>query len=834
MTERKKDMLIIAALLAVMILFFSKILFTQQIIRAPDIINEFYWGVKGIGSQPFWSLFKFNLSTADWNLFINSGHTNEGGMASLQFLLFQRLIFWIFPAPASVAWYIVFHLFIGAAGTYCYCRLIGTSRMAALLGGLIFSISPESASLINAGHVMKIATISFAPWAFYFLEKGFQTRRVIFFLTTAVVLAYQFFHTHWQIAFYTCLGMALYAVIRLALISLSERTEGKRGILTLLGFNLVLLFFFLSTVAISLAPLANWSKGTNRGSESGANTAASSSGSASQPKGGLNREEAMSWSLPPEELGALVIPGLFGLSRQEAGPNPESISSYYWGRMRFTQTVSYLGLLPLLLLPLPLIFRRDQITWIALTAVVVGLLFSMGKYTPFYNLLFDYFPGINRFRVPKMIMFLPVFGAGVLAARGLDLLCDENIRKTKAFFKYLIGVCSVPLFLLIMLGAEIVGSEYWIDLMIDLISQPTRYEQGAQLIGQRWNNIVAETGLAAVLAALFAALFAAYHWKRLPAKMFPYLLLLLFLCDVGRINNKFMFLVDEPHRNTGVKPPQTEYLLGKKSPQYRTLPMDGSDPMQYATAGIPVMFTSNPVQQMRWQQYLDNFSLISAMPDILNVKYLIFPHQEYLQQKAQMGDRFVPVFTAPDGSLVILENRHVLPKGWLVPSVALIPDPSQRLAILQNPQFNPATIAMVESQPPIPMADPNSQLTPIPAQNVSVPVYTGERIVVEANAPRNALLVLGEKYYKGWQATVDGINTEIVQVNHILRGVYLTPGNHKVEFRFDPLPFRIGKYLTLVSFAFFAGMLVREWINRGKRLKVEERRMRDEGETDNK
>jgi hypothetical protein len=817
MTERKKDLLIIVALLVGLILFFSKILFTHQIIRAPDIINEFYWGVKGIGDQPFWSLFKINLSSADWNLFVNSGHTNEGGMASLQFLLFQRLIFWFFPAPASVAWYIVFHLFIGAAGTYCYCRLIGTSRFAALLGGLIFAIAPENASLINAGHVMKIATISFAPWAFYFFEKGFQTRRLIFFMTTAVVLAYQFFHTHWQIAFYTCLGMALYAVIRLAFIYLGKRSEGKRGTLQLLGFNLVLLLFFLSTVAISLAPLASWSKGSNRGVESGANSA--SVGSTSQSKGGLDREEAMSWSLPPEELAALVIPGFFGLSRQEGGPNPANISSYYWGRMRFTQTVSYMGLLPLLLLPLPLLFRRDHITWIALAAVVVGILFSMGKYTPFYNLLFDYFPGINRFRVPKMIMFMPVLGVGVLAARGLDILRDESLRGTLAFRRYIAGMLAVPLVLLLLLATELIGKERWLNSLIEILIQPTRYEQGAQLVLQRWNNLVFETAFAAGLAALFAALFTAYYWKRLPVRILPYLLLLLFFCDVGRINSKFMFLVDEPHRGKGANTPQMEYLLAKNTPRYRTLPMDGSDPMQYATAGIPVMFTSNPVQQMRWQQYLDSFNVVGPMTDILNVKYLIMPSADYQQQKTQMGEKYVPAFTSPDGALVVLENRTVLPKGWLVPSVALVTDPAQRLAILQSPQFNPATIALVETQPPIVMADPNSPLSPLPVQGVSIPVYEGEHIVVEAATKVNALLVLGEKYYKGWKATVDGKPTEIVPVDHILRGVYLTSGTHRIEFRFDPLPFRIGKYLTLSSFALFAGMLIREWLLRRKRVK---------------
>ena len=73
----------------------------------------------------------------------------------------------------------------------------------------------------------------------------------------------------------------------------------------------------------------------------------------------------------------------------------------------------------------------------------------------------------------------------------------------------------------------------------------------------------------------------------------------------------------------------------------------------------------------------------------------------------------------------------------------------------------------------------------------------------------------------GWKATVDDKSVDIQRVNYILRGVYLTPGTHKVEFRFDPLPFKIGKYLTLASFALFAGMLIREWRLRRKMVPCE-------------
>jgi membrane protein YfhO len=806
MTERKKDMLALATLLALLILLFAKILFTAKIIRAPDIINESYWGVIATKRGSFWDIFDFSQVKAGWNIFINSGFTSEGGNSPVHFLFHLKLIYFLIPAPACVAWLIVLHLFLGGAGVYCYCRAIGVSRIASLLGGLVFAIAPENASLINAGHVMKVCTIAYAPWVFYFFEKGFQSRRVFFFLTTGLVLAIQFFHSHWQIAYYTCLGVGVYGAVRLAGIMLQETREQKRGWGRLLGLNLVTMFFFLSTVSIALIPLANWSKDTNRGVQSGAN----------QGKGGLDRDEAMSWSLPPEELAGFVIPGFFGFSRQEAGENPPNIRSYYWGRMVFTQTVSYMGLLPWLLAPLPLIFRRDRYFWLAVAAVAGGVLFSMGKYTPVYNLLFDYFPGIDRFRVPKMIMFIPVLGLGVLAARGLDILLDEEARRDRRFKAYLYGLIGVPALLVVLLGVELAGKGYWLTAFAEQFWQPTRYEQGAQLVMQRWNNLVRETGIAIGVAALCTGAIVAFSRKRLSVKVIPLVLIGLYLVDVGRVNAKFTFLVDTPQKVVEAKPPVMEFLA-KESKEFRVLPMDGTDPMKYVSYEIPVMFTSNPVQQRRWQELLDNFSLTSAIPDMLNVKYLVYTPAQYAQERVQLGERFQPVYQSPDGSQIVLGNRTVLPKSWLVPAVITTTSTAEALGLLQSPYFNPRKAAVVESSPPLPMADPNSA-APLPLQNSSVSTYAEDHIVVSATTPQNALLVLGEKYYAGWLATVDGKSAKVYPVNHVLRGVYLPPGEHKVEFIFDPLSFRVGKSLFFASMVIFIVMAVREmrWRRSGR------------------
>jgi membrane protein YfhO len=791
MKDRMKNLIPLALLVAIVLLFFSKILFTDKIVRAPDIINEFYWTVKDVYKVSFSDLFRLDLK-AVWDMYQNSGITTEGGWVAQQFLVLKTFLFWLIPPPASVAWFMVLNLIFGGVGTYCCCRLIGASRIASLAGGLLFSMAPENASLINAGHVLKIATICFAPWVFYCYERAVQSRRLFWFLTTGMVLAFQFFHGHWQIAFYTCLALGLYGVLRGIGILVAEKWKSASKLVAL---NLVMLAFFLSSVAISLMPLASWSKDTNRGVQSGENSG----------KGGLNRDEAMSWSLPPEELASFAIPGFFGLSRQEGGENPTNIRSYYWGRMNFTQTTSYMGLLPWMLLPLPLLFRRDRYTWLALAAVGAGIFFSMGKYSFFYTFLYDHFPGINRFRVPKMMMFIPVLGLSLIAARGIDCLRDAEIRGTQAFRRYLIGIWGVPCLLLILYGVIHFRQEYWIDRFVDILGQPTRYEQGAALIVQRWSNLTYETVIAIGMSALYALVLTLSRLGS-AVRFIPVFLIALFIADVGRINAKFMFLVDVPQKAAAKNTPVMDFLL-KQPGHYRSFPVTG-DPMPYAMKGIPVMFTSSPVQQQRWQEFLDNFNFASPMLDIMNVKYVIYDTAQYQQERALMGDRFVPVFNSPDGAEVVAENRRVMPKGWLVPSVVQVQNPRQALFIIRDPGFAPQNLAIVETTPPIALDQSGAAQ---PAGEVSLQQYEGELIRFKANVARNALLVTGEKYANGWKATVDGRPAEIQRVDYVLRGVYLTPGVHEVRFVFDPVSFKIGKWLTLGSFAIFGVMLVWEW-----------------------
>jgi hypothetical protein len=670
---------------------------------------------------------------------------------------------------------------------------------------VIFGYSAANATLINAGHVLKIATISYAPLAFFLLERGFQRQRLIWFLSSALVMAFQFFNYHWQIAFYTCLCLAVYGVLRFAGVVLDARGSGNfRPVKRLLLLNVSLLVFFLTTVSISLMPLANWSIDTNRGVQSGAN----------QGKGGLERDEAMSWSMPPEELATFIVPGLFGLSRQEAGDLPGK-NAYYWGRMHFTQTTDYLGLLPWLLLPLVLIYRRDRYTWIALTLIVGTLLFALGKYTPYYNVLYDHFPGINRFRVPKMILFMTALSMGIITARGVDCLRDADIRSSKGFRRYLYGVAAVPAVLCVFCLSLVWKSAGWVDLLSPMIAEPTRYQQGAGLVSVRWFNMVTESGLAAGIALAYCAVFFALAKGWLSQRIVVPVLLVLLVADIGRVNAKFLPLADVPQKARGTATPVIDFLK-KDSKEYRSMSLDG-DPHQYSNAELPSFFFSMPVQKTRWQDILDTFDYRTAVPDMLGLKYLIMSPEQFQREALYYGDKYFQVFRSPDGSQVVLQNRKVLPKAWLVPSVVVASVKEQRLSLILNPGFQPTSMAVVETPPPLQMVQPG-MASGVPG-SVVTRSYGNEEILLDATVTRNALLVLSEKYYEGWKANVDGKKVDIQAVNHVLRGVYLTPGKHKIEFKFDPMPFKIGKWLTLSSFAIFAFLLGCEFVRRRTRGK---------------
>jgi uncharacterized membrane protein YfhO len=72
-----------------------------------------------------------------------------------------------------------------------------------------------------------------------------------------------------------------------------------------------------------------------------------------------------------------------------------------------------------------------------------------------------------------------------------------------------------------------------------------------------------------------------------------------------------------------------------------------------------------------------------------------------------------------------------------------------------------------------------------------------------------SVLLLNDKYDPSWHVSVDGKPAELLRCNFIMRGVYLPPGSHTVEFRFT-LPNK-PLYVTITAMVvgvFLLGLLI--------------------------
>ncbi|MFZ0795025.1 MAG: YfhO family protein, partial [Candidatus Korobacteraceae bacterium] len=74
------------------------------------------------------------------------------------------------------------------------------------------------------------------------------------------------------------------------------------------------------------------------------------------------------------------------------------------------------------------------------------------------------------------------------------------------------------------------------------------------------------------------------------------------------------------------------------------------------------------------------------------------------------------------------------------------------------------------------------------------------------SCPAHCFLVLGDLYLPGWQATIDGTPTPIYRSDAVVRGVFLSGGSHRVEFRYRPRSILIGLYSALLAGILVLGM----------------------------
>jgi hypothetical protein len=187
-----------------------------------------------------------------------------------------------------------------------------------------------------------------------------------------------------------------------------------------------------------------------------------------------------------------------------------------------------------------------------------------------------------------------------------------------------------------------------------------------------------------------------------------------------------------------------------------------------------------------------------------------------------------------NGDYALIEFTGALPRAKLYSNWQVSTNDVATLKTLVSTNFDPWQMVLVSTPlPGVPVAnatDQNSSTVDFKRYVPDDPVFKGKinglwkqsgycyapkDIMFDVKTTPPSVLLLNDRFDSHWCVLVDGKPAELLRCNFIMRGVYLTPGQHTVEFKFSlpKGPFYVTLTaivvgLCLVGYLFSAGKWV--------------------------
>jgi O-antigen/teichoic acid export membrane protein len=174
--------------------------------------------------------------------------------------------------------------------------------------------------------------------------------------------------------------------------------------------------------------------------------------------------------------------------------------------------------------------------------------------------------------------------------------------------------------------------------------------------------------------------------------------------------------------------------------------------------------------------------------DLLNVKYVV-------TTQALERPNYTLVY---DGEVRIYRNDDYLPRAFVVYQAEVIPDEAARRDALR--QLEPRQSVILEQEP----AGGVLQEEGAGWAPANVTAYGFNEVTIEANLPRPGYLVLADNWFPGWRAydTQPGLSEQeipLYRADGTFRAVALGSGQHTIRFKYTPLSFKLGLFVSFMA-----------------------------------
>ena len=684
-------------------------------------------------------------------------------------------------SPVILAWGQIFAALVAGIGMYCFCRR--TLQVGFWPATVCAWCYPLTAFFVLWQGFLTGLAVCWLPWLFLAVDRTIRGTHSLAAPGLSVVTFLTLISGQIDIAGQALLGSGIYAVW-----CLWDAHPGgwflrkfwTASMTLILGCGLGFLL-----AAPHLLPLLEYA-------QSGSRMAHRSEGAEERPPVGL------------AALPQVVLPDMYGSNERGSTfftPRGE-------GNLMESTTAAYTGVFATLLVaPLAWCSRRHRAInafWIFLA--FFGLSWSLDV-PVFVDLL--RLPGLNMMSHNRLV-FLTSFAILALTATGLETILHGPIQRRWWFW--------LPA---VLLAALCGWCAYHSIVLPETITTQTQFDAFYQ---KRWASIQITTDVEqiqawfirhyTIMAALcglgFLGWLLLWFQKAGRFRLFPMLVFFLMAdllwfdhgrntqCDPGLYYPKIPVLdrvaQSVPGRVIGINCLPASLAMMQGLNDIRGY--DSIDPMRMVDL---LKMAAKPGRAPRYAitQYLvpeGGFSptgTAQLLPvlDMLGVRYIIFRGTPPPSAK--------PAFQGDDYFIVV--NSNAFPRVFVPKSVKTIANGDEELAELASRQFNPADVAYVES--PVELPAPCRGTAQITNE---IPT----RIMVSVHMETPGLVVLADRWDKGWRAYWNGKPVPILRANYAIRGVVVPAGNGTLEFIYKPASLILGLWLAGLAVIVLAGWLI--------------------------
>ena len=678
------------------------------------------------------------------------------------------------PRPANL-------LFLYLLGFYILLLSLKIDYRLSAIGAIAFAFSSYFFIIIQAGHMTKAQAIAYLPMVVAAVLYTYRGKMFLGGLLTALTVALQLYANHLQITYYLVLILLLIGLVQLIkdiqannLVDFLKRT----GVLILAAL------LASGTSFTRLATTMEYGKDSTRGKSE-------LTDNIDNKTTGLDKDYATQWSYGITESFTLLIPNFYGGASQgslsensetyqaiKRSPNAKKLIKQlplYWGDQPIVSGPTYAGSIVIFLFFLGLFFVKSKMRIWLIIATILSLMLAWGKnFMPLTDFFLDYFPGYNKFRAVSMILIIAEFTIpllGFLALNNFLVSKHSELEKKKPLqlaFYLSAGLC-IFFALFASLFFDFVGLQ---DINLEKNGWPIDALQS-----DRANLLKTDAWRSFIFITLTFSLLWLFIKNKIQSKYVILSIGVLILLDMWTVNKRYLnndhfarkSKVEKPYNKTQAD----QQILRDTDPNYRVF---NSSVSTFNDASTSYFHKSiggyHGAKLKRYQELIERHISMGnqAVINMLNTRYIINRNGQVQKNSAALGN------------------------AWFVSKINLVENADEEINALSG--FDPKSTAVIDKR----FSDQIINVLDSNTGNITLLEYRPNYLKYNSESVNEGIAIFSEVYYdKGWNAYIDGEKKSHFRANYVLRGMKIPSGNHIVEFKFEPLTYKIGETVSLTS-----------------------------------